>query len=205
MTDPGLGIFRCIRHALEQLEITPPSETVLRKCIGPPLHESFADILQVPRDRVDAAVAAYRQMYAPTGMWENVIYPGIDDLLSTLENDGFILWVATSKPETFARPILERFRLSSYFRRIYGSELDGTRTNKGDLIEHLLRLECISPLDAVMVGDRKHDIVGAKHNKLRSIGVTWGYGSPEELRDAGADSIVETPLQLLELINLKGQ
>jgi phosphoglycolate phosphatase len=133
-------------------------------------------------------------------MFENVVYPGIADLLTQLSAEDFALWVATSKPTTFARSILEHFKLAAYFYAIYGSELDGTRSDKRALLAHLLNAEDISAVDSVMIGDREHDVAAARENHLPAIGVTWGYGSPNELLGAGAASVVTDPVHLSEVL-----
>jgi phosphoglycolate phosphatase len=200
LTDPAVGIFRSIEGALNELGLPVPGSNVLRRCIGPPLQRSFQTILGVPADKVGAAVTAYRHRYKEVGMLENTVYPGIPALLSTLAQGGCRLWVATSKPAAFAEPILEHFKLSKMFQRIYGSELDGTYSDKRDLLQHLLRTERLRPDSAVMIGDREHDVIGANANSLPAIGVTWGYGTFEELIDAGAVHVADTPEQLRNVI-----
>jgi phosphoglycolate phosphatase len=128
-------------------------------------------------------------------MFENSVYPGIPELLTTLVGQAD-LWVATSKPRIFAEKIVEHFGLAPYFKGIYGSELDGRNSDKGELVALLLREQGLAPASAVMIGDREHDIIGAKKNGLRSVGVLWGYGSAEELANAGADRLVQSPDQL---------
>lgn len=201
LTDPREGILACLKHALASIGHEAPDDRTLEGFIGPPLQDSLATLLGAgSTDKVAHAVAAYRSRFAATGMFENTVYPDIPQALSRLIERGAILHVATSKPAVFARRIIDHFGLAGYFRGIHGSELDGTRSNKADLIEHLLRTESISPRAAVMVGDRAQDIDGAKRNGLPAIGVLWGYGSREELLAAGADTLCEQPVLLTEAV-----
>lgn len=188
LTDPKSGITRSIRHALEKLNVAAPPEDELTWCIGPPLRASLAKI--VGDHQADQALMHYRERFSVTGLFENSLYPGIPELLKSLS--GKRLFVATSKPTVFAHRILEHFGIAPYFEKAYGSELDGTRTNKGELIGHLLAKTGINPTDAVMVGDRSHDIVGARQNGMRGLGVSYGYGGEAELREAGAVAIFAT-------------
>jgi phosphoglycolate phosphatase len=193
LTDPKEGIVRSIRYALELLGKPQDQETDFTWCIGPPLQQSFARILgEDQRDLVSEAVSYYRQRYGSVGMFENKVYPGIAECLCDLSRD-FDLYVATSKPHIFARTILDHFRLSEPFRAIYGAELDGTHSDKADLVRHILARESLDPRTTFMIGDRMHDIVGARKNGVAAFGVAWGYGSVEELTDAGAERIFRTP------------
>jgi phosphoglycolate phosphatase len=195
LTEPRDGIIRSIQYALEKSGRAAPPESELLWTIGPPLQESFATL--VPEaDALEnrRLVELYRERFADVGIFENSVYPGIRELLGTLSE--FRHFVATSKPWVYAEPILKRFELAPFFTRIYGAELSGERSNKGELIEHLLRQEGVPPREAVMIGDRKHDILGAKRAGIASIGITWGYGSPEELSEAGADALAASPEEL---------
>jgi phosphoglycolate phosphatase len=194
LCDPHDGIVRCLQYALEQLgHATPPGEELARY-IGPPLHDSFATLLNSSDAQlVKRAVELYRERFASKGMFENTLYAGIPDALRKLKTQHFQLHVVTSKPTAFARQIIGHFGLERFFHNIYGSELDGTRADKGQLIAHVLEQEQIHPPEAVMVGDREHDIRGAIANAVRPIGVLWGYGSREELTQAGASLLCDTP------------
>ena len=150
---------------------------------------------------IERAVALYRQRFASTGKFENTVYPGIEAALTTLQAWGFALYVITSKPTVFARRILEFFGLHRFFRETYGSELDGTRADKADLIAHVLAQESIAPNDAVMVGDREHDIKGALANGVVPVGVLWGYGSRQELERAGAFLLCAKTQELAALLS----
>jgi phosphoglycolate phosphatase len=197
LTDPKTGIVESIRHALDRLGLECPGDDELTWCIGPPLLDCFKEI--VGNELAPRAVEYYRERYAEIGWKENYLYPGITDVLQVLEESERPLYVATSKPFIFADRIIKHFALDKYFSRIFGSELDGTRSNKGELLRFALS-ETGSTNQAVMVGDRKHDILGARSNQIRSIGVTYGYGSQQELQSAGADVVVHTPQLLVSAL-----
>lgn len=200
LTDPAEGIFKSILEALSVLGITAPDEATLRRCIGPPLQRSFPLWLNVPAERVDEAMALYRKRYGEQGMLENVPYPHTREVLEALRRRGHTLWVVTVKPVLFARPILEHFGLAGFFSGIFGAELDGTRADKRELLAHVVTTHGIAVDRAVMIGDHDHDIAAAKHVGMRSVGVTWGYGSREELEHAGATWIVDTGEALLRAL-----
>jgi len=202
LTDPREGFVASVRHALLQLGRSAPSESELACHIGPPLEETLSLLLgSNDRGAIEAAVAAYRQRYAAEGIFENCVYPGIPSALADLQALGMSLYVATSKPQVFAERILEHFGLMKFFSVVYGSELDGARSNKRDLIAYILEREKLSPRSTHMVGDRAHDIVGAKANAVRPIGALWGYGSREELGAAGATVLCEQPSALAEVLS----
>jgi phosphoglycolate phosphatase len=201
LTDPVLGITRCIQHALVNLGRTAPEIDSLRPCVGPPLQDSFAELLETTDEfLLSEAIRLYRERFKPIGMFENSVYPDVPEGLKTLRAQGHRLWVATSKPHVFAREIVEHFGLAEFFERVHGSELSGVNADKGDLIRHVLSEEGISPEHAWMVGDRKHDVLGARRNGVEAIGVLWGYGSEEELRAAAPRRIVATMAELCEAI-----
>lgn len=197
LTDPKEGIANCICHALERMGRVPPHPDTLGWCIGPPLRPSLATLLETD-DLEEAArcQAFYRERFAEVGLFENRLYEGIPETLEELREGGVRLFLATSKPAVFARRILEHFRIDAFFERAYGSELNGVRENKGELIAHLLAEESLDPSDAAMVGDREHDVYGAHRNGVRCVGVLYGYGEREELVRAGANEICETPRQI---------
>jgi phosphoglycolate phosphatase len=197
LTDSRPGIVASIQHALRALGQDAPDESALQKYIGPPLHAAFRELLTVNTDaEVERAIAAYRERYVAIGMFENAVYSGVLEALKLLKNRGARLFVATSKPQVFAQRILEHFELSHYFVKIYGSELDGQRTDKIDLIAYVLAQSQLQKAQTVMVGDRHHDIVGARTNGVRAVGVLWGYGSRSELSSAGAEALLEAPSDL---------
>jgi phosphoglycolate phosphatase len=200
LTDPKVGITRCIRHALEGLGVGAPSDTELERWIGPPLAESFRELLgPSPPDLVERAMTLYRERFGTLGMFENVPYPGISDGLRELAGSRR-LYVVTSKPTLYARRIVEHFDLSRYFVAVYGSEMSGERTHKGELIAYVLHAEGIAPNDAIMIGDRSHDILGARQNEVTAVGVLWGYGSREELVEAGASAVYASVTELVEAL-----
>lgn len=200
LTDPAVGICRSLRFALERLQLPVPPNDSLHRCIGPPLQRGFVELLGVPPNQVEQAVAFYRERYRSEGQFENEPYAGISELLGELQRAGSTLWVATSKPTVFATNIVKHFGLESFFERVYGSELDGTNSDKADLIRHLMTLERIGAPAAVMIGDREHDVIGAVRNGIRAIGVTWGYGTAEELAAAGAHEVVSSPPTLRQAL-----
>ena len=198
LTDSGEGIINCAIPALEHFGLPIPSREEMRVFVGPPLHETFQRF-GVPADKTEEAIRVYRSRYIPTGMFENTPYPGIKELLETLKKENYTLYVATSKPEEMSVTILERFGLAPYFDRICGASIDSSRSTKDAVIAYLLE-QSGAKEDMVMVGDTKYDVLGAKAHGIPAIGVSWGYGSVEEMTDAGAIGIADTMEQLLELI-----
>jgi phosphoglycolate phosphatase len=189
LTDSRPGILASMRHALTALGLEPPAEQALLRFIGPPTHDAFRELLGSSDPDLNArAIGLYRERYATSGLFENSVYSGVAAGLSALVGSGAALYVVTSKPELFAAQIIDHFALRPYFRHVYGSELNGERSDKGDLIAHVLLSEGLKN-DTWMIGDRLHDIRGAKLNSLRSAGVLWGYGSRDELLEAGADTL----------------
>lgn len=200
LTDPRIGIVESIRHALRQLGEAEPPEERLLTYIGPPLHAAFAELLRTDdRGRIDLAVRAYRERYSNQGIYETSVYAGIPEALRELSLRGARLLVATSKPIAFAKRIIERFDLDSTLDSVWGSELDGTRADKRELIGHIVARTGIDPETTVMVGDRKHDALGATSNGILAAGVLWGYGSEDELRAAGCTILLQTPRDLAKL------
>ena len=198
LTDPQEGITNSVAYALEQYGIHVEDRSSLNKFIGPPLKDSFMEYYGFAEDRAEEAVWKYREYFNEDGIFENKVYPGIPQMLQRLNDQGKILIVATSKPTVYAKRILERFELSQYFADVQGSEMDGRRTKKEEVISYALEQDQITDnAQAVMIGDREHDIIGAKKCGLDSIGVLFGYGSREELEGCGAGQIVDT-VQMLE-------
>jgi phosphoglycolate phosphatase len=192
LTDPKTGITRSVQYALEKLGRPVPDADELTWMIGPPLIAGFTELLG-GTDEASDAVRFYRERYGDVGLYENEVYAGIPALLRHLQEKGVRLYVATSKLHVFARRILDHFELSRFFIEIYGSEPDNRNADKRDLIRHILGQERFDPAQAVMIGDRKHDAIGAGANGIAAIGVTWGYGSRQELSAAGAACLVDTP------------
>ena len=205
LTDPFPGITNCIRHALEKLKVADiPAAEELLWCIGPPLHGSFKTLLDTEDDSIaDEALALYRERFGDVGLFENDVFPGIRGCLSALSRAEHILSVATSKPTVYATRIIEHFELREFFVGVDGSELDGTRGDKTSLIAHILERDELRPNEVIMIGDRKFDITGAADNDVRGIGVLWGYGSRDELEQAGASRLVESPGELFGVIDSK--
>lgn len=191
LTDSAPGIFACIQHALRELDLPTPSGSDLRRAVGPPLHISFREIFGITRHGVvNEAMRLYRERFSTVGLFENEVYPGVAEALSALRDSGYGLCVATSKPKVFADQIIDHFSLRPFFTEVYGSELSGERAGKPDLIRYVLHAEQAHSERVCMIGDRSHDMVGAKENDLTAVGVLWGYGSEAELTEAGADALV---------------
>src|SRR4051812_28242706 len=200
LTDPKPGITRSIQYALQKLDHpTIPTEDELTWCIGPPLRSSFVKMLG-DRD-ADRAVALYRERFSDIGLYENRVYDGIGEVLTTLRASGHRLFVATSKAHVFADRIIDHFGLRQHFERVFGAELDGTRADKSHLLEHALKEASVDPAKTLMIGDRSHDMVGAKNNGMKGIGVLYGYGSRDELIEAGAQHVCATPDAILGCIS----
>lgn len=198
LTDSGEGIINCAILALEHFGLPIPSREALRVIVGPPLDQSFIRF-GVPADRTDEAIRVYRSRYTTVGKFENYPYPGIRETLQALKAAGHRLFVATSKPEGMSVEILEKFELAQYFELICGATLDGSRSHKADVIAYLLgQVESLE--NVVMVGDTKFDVLGAKEHGIPTIGVAWGYGTREEMLEAGAVAIAEKPEDLLKLV-----
>jgi phosphoglycolate phosphatase len=190
LTDPELGITGCIAYALGKLGAPIPARADLRRYIGPPLRSGFVSLLGTSEEAViERAVALYRERFADVGLYENELYAHTPDTLQRLVGAGHRLFVATSKPEVYASRIVQHFGVDKYFVHVYGSELSGERSDKAELLAHILAAEQINPACAIMVGDRHHDVAGARANGVASIAVLWGYGTEEELRQA--DHIVD--------------
>lgn len=199
LTDPAEGITACIRHALVAEGARVPDRARLAECIGPPLQESFAELLGTEDlNTALRAVNTYRQRFEAIGMFENRVYERIPEALTAIGARGYRLCVATSKPHIYARKILEHFGLAPHFEHVFGSELDGTRREKTHLLAHALDVTQMSADRCLMVGDRKHDIIGARNNSIATLAVTWGYGSRLELKAAGADGFVTAAGDLSE-------
>ena len=199
LTDPKPGITRSIQYALQRLDHpTIPTEDELTWCIGPPLRTSFVRLLG--DHTADCAVALYRERFSDVGLYENRVYDGIGEVLTTLRASGHRLFVATSKAHVFADRIIDHFDLRDHFEHVFGAELDGTRVEKSDLLEYALKQACVDPAETLMIGDRSHDMVGAKNNGMRRIGVLYGYGSRDELLEAGAQQVCATPDAIIRCI-----
>ncbi len=197
LTDSGEGIMKSVRYAFEQMKVPVPDDEHLRLFVGPPLAVTFPQF-GIPADQVDEAIQQYRIDYNQHGSkFLNKVYPGIPELLSGLQNEGFQLYVATSKPEILAKEILERFDLSRYFVRVAGASLDHSRESKADVLRYLLQQTGCSGHE-VMVGDTLSDIRGAHALGIPCIAVSWGYGAEETLGEA--ECIADTMEELKNLL-----
>ena len=201
LTDPGLGITNSVMYALRKFDIHVADRASLYKFIGPPLRDSFEMFFGFSPEKSELAVKYYREYFSTQGLYENEVYDGIEGLLKELKARGKTLIVATSKPEKFAVEILRHFGLYDYFDFVAGATMDGSRDRKSDVIRYALENCHISEKSsAVMIGDREHDILGAKETGLQSIGMLFGYGSREELQKAGATCLAEKPMDILDIV-----
>ncbi|MBR3972625.1 MAG: HAD family hydrolase [Oscillospiraceae bacterium] len=196
LTNNGEGIINCASLALEHYGIPVPSREEMRVFVGPPLHDTFVKF-GVPEEEAARAVEVYRSRYIPIGMFENEVYPGIEEMLKKLQAQGHKLYVATSKPEWMAQKILEHFDLAKYFTIICGATMDTSRSSKSAVIAYLLA-QCGGVSEAIMVGDTAYDVIGAKAHGIPTIGVSWGFGTVEDMEQAGAMSIAHTAEELFE-------
>lgn len=202
LTDPREGITRCIQYGAEQVGRPCPPQGELLKYIGPPLRWTFPDLFgNEDPELTDAAIRHYRQRYADVGLFENDVYEGIPELLSQLRDDGFKLYVVTSKPTIYAERIVRHFDLDKNFAGVFGPELDGRFDDKGELIAHLLERLSIEPTATVMIGDRASDIEAGKANGTHTLGVTYGFGSVEELTAVGPDQICQNPAEIYNVLS----
>lgn len=201
LTNPKEGILNSIEYALRKFRIKVDRREALVPFIGPPLQESFRNFFGFNPDQAWQAVQYYREYFAEQGLFENNVYPGIPELLIKLKEDCRYLAVATSKPTIYSERILEHFELKEYFPLVIGSNLDGTRVAKAEVIQEALgRLPMIAKESVIMVGDREHDIIGAKNNLITSVGVTYGYGSEGELKAAGAGYLAGSVADLEKIL-----
>lgn len=208
LTDPKLGITSSVQYALRALGIEEPSLDKLEPFIGPPLADSFREFYGLDEGQVKTAIVKYRERFNDRGIYENEIYPGIAEMLAALKASGKKLSIASSKPTQFVERILDYFDIRTYFDVIIGSNMDGTRSKKEEVVEEALRQMLPSEMTpaekkaaVVMVGDRRFDIEGAREHGITSVGVSFGYAPEGELEQAGADHIVDTVNALLEVLN----
>ena len=201
LTDSSPGIMNSIVYALKKYNISVENTDDLRRFLGPPLHESFRDFYGFDDEKSMEAVGFYREYFSTKGLLENEVYSGIREMLEDLKDNGKKLILATSKPQPFTDRIMEYFDLAKYFEFIAGSNMDGTRSKKAEVIAYALESCGITgKSNVVIVGDREHDIIGAKTVGIDSIGVEYGYGDYDELSDAGATYIVKTVEELKGLL-----
>ena len=201
LTNPQEGITKSLQYALHHVGIEVEDLNTLNRHIGPPLIDGLKEFWNLNEEEIKEATLRYREYFKEKGIFMNLKYEGMDSFLEALVKEGEILILATSKPEKFAREIMEHFHLEVYFTDICGATLDDTRRKKGDIIAYALEKNGISDKEqAVMIGDRYHDIEGAKENGISSIGVLYGFGNKEELTEAGAGAIVKDLKELKELL-----
>ncbi|MCM1045325.1 MAG: HAD hydrolase-like protein [Candidatus Gastranaerophilales bacterium] len=204
LTDPKVGITTCVQYALQSFGVEEADPDKLECFIGPPLRDSFMEFYGFGEEQAKEAVEKYRERFQDTGIYENELYDGIPQMLRTLQSKGMYLAVASSKPEEYVRRILEHFKIDKYFCVVVGSEMDGARSSKAEVIREVLaRLSKEEPIQAdqvYMVGDRRHDIEGARENGIESVGVAYGYGSMEELKEAKSDYIVRSVEELQKFL-----
>lgn len=200
LTDPKTGITKSVAYALSHYGIKVSDLDTLCPFIGPPLIHSFMKYYDFTEEQASKAVDVYREYFSVTGLYENEVYDGIEDMLKALKDSGKRLFVATSKPEKFAKQILEHFNLSQYFECIRGIEMHEEKVEKPEIVRRVLDGYSLDKSDCVMVGDRFYDIVGAKENGIASIGVTYGYGDFDELSKYGADNIAESVKDLKDAL-----
>jgi phosphoglycolate phosphatase len=198
MVDPAPGIIRGFQLALTALARPEPAADELRSVIGPPSRVSFARLLG-GKEQVETALAHYRAFYSDQGIFQASPYDGIHDALAALKQDGARLLVCTSKAEVFARRVVAHFGLLDFFDQVYGAELDGRFDDKGDLMQHILGREGFAAGQACMIGDRLHDIAAARRHGMKSVGVLWGFGSRDELTEAGASALCDHPSRLRDV------
>ena len=207
LTDPKIGITTCVQYALHSFGIEEPDLDKLEPFIGPPLRDSFMEFYGFTPEQAEKAVAKYRERFQDTGIFENEVYAGISEMLKNLQSNGYFLAVASSKPQVYVERILEHFDLKKYFAVVVGSELDGRRETKDQVVQETLNQlfgeNPVAPEEVYMIGDRKFDVEGAKALGVESVGVTYGYGSKEELKEAKADYIVQS-VEELEKFLLRG-
>ena len=194
------GVTSCVVYALKKFGIEENDRAILRKFLGPPLSDSFMRYYGFTPEDAEKAVAYYRERYVPIGVHENEVYEGIQELLSSLRENGKRVYVATAKPEIYAEVILDELGLSKYFDGIYGSTLDESRNTKDKVLEYAISEIGLDRNESVMVGDRFHDVEGAEKNGLPCVGVLYGFGDKEELINAGAVAVAETPYELKKIL-----
>jgi len=201
LTDSKVGIAKSIKYALAKYNIEVENLESLESFVGPPLMESFKEHYSFNDEKSREALEYYREYFSKKGIFENEVYPEIQSLLEKLKMKGKILIVATSKPTIYAEKILKYFNLEGYFDFIVGSNLDGTRSSKSEVISYIISELNIKDLGkVVMIGDRKHDVIGGTKNHIHTIAVTYGYGSYEELKEAKPTYFANTPKEILDII-----
>ena len=201
LTESAPGIMNSARYALAQYGITDVPDSTLRKFIGPPLMDSFQELFGFSSEKAREAMKKYREYFAEKGLFENSVYEGIRETLTLLKSQGKHLFVATSKPEIYTNRILEKFDLAHFFEFVGGADVEETRSEKAKIIRYVVDEACLEEERQngliLMIGDRKHDIIGAHKNEIPCCACLWGYGSREEFEQNGADFVISAPQELL--------
>ncbi|WP_016992953.1 HAD family hydrolase [Lysinibacillus boronitolerans] len=201
LSDPKIGITKSVQHALQKAGVMVNDLDELEPFIGPPLQVSFQEIYGFNDAQITQAISDYRERFTERGMFENKLYKDIPALLAYLKQQGYILTIATSKPTVFAEQIVKYFHLESYFDLVVGSHLDGSRSAKGEIIAEVLQqFDCYPKEQFIMIGDRKYDLIGARENQIDAIGVTYGFGLLEELKNEEPTYIVDHVNDLLKYL-----
>ena len=200
LTDPGHGIINGLKYSLDKFGITENDSNKLRRFIGPPLVESFIEFYHFDEEKAKTAVIYYREYYSKRGIYENELYGNMEQLLKQITAGGRNCLVATSKPQEFAQRVLKHFNIDIYFMDVLGSNFDGTMTDKREIVKTVITRNNLNKVKTVMIGDRKHDIIGAKANDIDSIAVSWGYGSIDELEEVEPAYICKNVLDILDII-----
>ena len=199
LTDSEEGIIRSIQYALASFGIDEKAEN-LKEFLGPPAHIAYQKYYGFSEEQAALAVEKYRERFSVTGIYENRLYNGIPELLEKLTQDGKVLAIATSKPLVYTEIILKHFGIEHYFTEVVGSTMDGSFCDKSEIVAEALRRCGVDKSECIMVGDRRYDVIGAKDNGIKSIGALYGYGSREELSEAGADFIVENVGDIYDIV-----
>ncbi len=200
LTDPGVGITKSVEYALNRYGISVEDRAILYPFIGPPLIDSFMKYYGFSKEQAVEAVEIYREYFRVTGLFENEVYPGVPELMDALKKAGKTLLVASSKPEEFVLTILKHFDLLPYFDFVGGASMDEVRSKKEDVLRYVLKQANVNPKTAIMVGDRKFDVQGARSFGIDAIGVTYGYGSLEELTEAKPEYLADSPARVGEIL-----
>jgi phosphoglycolate phosphatase len=199
ITDSSAGIINSYKRVERKMGLTESADEIVKQYIGPSIHEYFEVVHKLNNEKLGKAITHYREYYALKGLYENMVYEGIKELLDVLKEKHKIMYLVTGKPEIYAKEVLRYFRLENYFQGVYGSALAMTNSPKEELIERFLQNENVQPELCIMIGDRKHDVNGAKYHKMSSAAVTYGYGSLEELKSALPEFLINSPGELLRL------
>lgn len=201
LTDSGEGIIKAVQYSLKYFDIEVEDLNDLRKFVGPPLRDSYKNFYDFDDEKAEIGISKFREYYIEKGIYENKVYDGVEEMLKTLKDNGKNLIIATSKPEVHAKIVLDHFELTKYFDFICGADLEETRVKKSDVIKYAIETAEIKDLSkAIMIGDREHDIIGARENGLKCIGVLYGYGDVVELTQARADFIAKKTTDILNIL-----